>query len=222
MCTKMVEFEHKQLYGGAITVDIPTGVLDASNFRQIPDTQEVFVANSDNVDNYAQLNKDDSIIVDLMERVEARDDQEAIRVHYSEISALNDASNEWHLVSVEEAGAKQRYVAVGVEPALKWGRAEVPEGAETTSGDSASYKPTLVVVLGVIRLDKVDTDLLITYNVHISREDELADLAQVSAEQWKTLGAPTRNRALQRVQLGQQVVQEMVNSLAVADWGLFG
>uniref|UniRef100_A0A0K3CEM9 Ran-interacting Mog1 protein n=1 Tax=Rhodotorula toruloides TaxID=5286 RepID=A0A0K3CEM9_RHOTO len=34
----------RQLYGGAITTTIPPSFIDASDLRQVPDTQEVFLA----------------------------------------------------------------------------------------------------------------------------------------------------------------------------------
>ena len=36
--------EQRLLFGGAIEASLPTGFLDASDFRQIPDNQEVFTA----------------------------------------------------------------------------------------------------------------------------------------------------------------------------------
>lgn len=52
------------LYGGAISVQLPAGLLDASNIRPVPDTQEVFV--SATPDSLVT-----SVIVDLLECVDA-------------------------------------------------------------------------------------------------------------------------------------------------------
>lgn len=208
----MVSFEKKELFGGAITTDIPSGLLDASELRQVPDTQEVFLNPTENTTDYSQLNKDDSIIVDLMERVDGQD-ADAIKEHFSEISALNDASNSWKLASVEDLEnnlSSKAYVAVGLEPALKWGRDE---------SNGSDYKPTLVVVFGIIRLEKVDTDILVTQNVLISDKDELKDL-----EILETSGSTESesNKAHKRIELAKTVVKQAISKLKIEDWNLFG
>lgn len=207
-----VEFERKELYGGAIVTKVPVGLIDASDLRQIPDTQEVFLNPSENTTDYTQLNKDDSIIVDLMERIDG-DDTEAIREHFSEISALNDTSNSWKLVSIDDAPNKlnsKAYIGTGVEPALKWGRDE---------SKGLDYKPTLVVVLGIIRLKKVDTDVLVTQNVLISDKDELKDLEKL---QGAGSSESEENKAAKRISLAKTVVKEAISNLTVEDWNLFG
>lgn len=209
---KMVDFERVDLYGGAITSKIPSGLIDASQLRQIPDTQEVFLNPTENTTDYTELNKDDSIIVDLMEGIDG-DDTEAIREHFSEISALNDSTNNWKLISIDDVVNKlesKAYIATGLEPALKWGRDE---------SKGLDYKPTLVVVLGIIRLKKVDTDVLITQNVLISDKDELTDLQKLES------GKPAEydeNKAAKRISLAQRVVREAISNLNVEDWNLFG
>lgn len=74
----------KELFGGAITVTLPTQLIDAScvlsiprrnsdlksnfsDFRQVPDTQEVFVSPTSSI----------SIIVEVLESVAATDLREA-------------------------------------------------------------------------------------------------------------------------------------------------
>ena len=42
----MASFASRELYGGAITVELPTTMIDASDIRQIPDHQEVFLSNT--------------------------------------------------------------------------------------------------------------------------------------------------------------------------------
>lgn len=68
------------LYGGAIRTVIPEGFKDVSLFRQVPDSQEVFVSDQEGID--------DSIVFDIMERVDCSD-EEAIAIHLEEIARLN-------------------------------------------------------------------------------------------------------------------------------------
>jgi hypothetical protein len=41
--------EQRDLFGGAITVSLPKGFIDASDFRQVPDNQEVLVRDDSDV-----------------------------------------------------------------------------------------------------------------------------------------------------------------------------
>lgn len=115
-----LQFQLQPLYGGAITTLIPTNLLDASQIRQVPDTQEVFV----NLLN-PLLQKEDSLIFDLMERVDIGDvantgkeeveednDHKAVQVHLDEISDLNNHFNEtdkWKLIYEEEITSRLKH-----------------------------------------------------------------------------------------------------------------
>lgn len=65
-----------ELYGGAVTASIPQGSIDVSDFRQVPDNQEVFLIEEDN--------RDLSIIFDILEQP-ANDPQKAIEAHVEDI-----------------------------------------------------------------------------------------------------------------------------------------
>jgi hypothetical protein len=67
-----LKMQVRQLYGGSIEALIPTNTLDASEFRQIPDNQEVFVGSD----------SDDSIIIELLEPATILD-------HFEELLQLN-------------------------------------------------------------------------------------------------------------------------------------
>lgn len=78
-----MSYKTTPLYGGALSVDLPADMTDASTFRQIPDTQEVFVSKTD---------ANHSIIIDLLECVPAQDLKEALDQHMEEITRLNGSS----------------------------------------------------------------------------------------------------------------------------------
>ena len=79
------------LFGGSIKTVIPSNFLDAryhpfphdtnlnSNFRSVPDNQEVFVSNVDET----------SIIFDILERVDAPD-SEAAEFHFDALAVDNE------------------------------------------------------------------------------------------------------------------------------------
>jgi len=77
----MTDLVNVDLFGGAIKANYPEGFFDASSIRQIPDTQEV----------YLSRNSDDSIIIEILERVPASDSDGAARFHFEAIADDNDA-----------------------------------------------------------------------------------------------------------------------------------
>lgn len=84
----------RALFGGSIKANIPPTFLDArylsqitffdnSNFRQIPDNQEVFVSNQDET----------SIIFDVLERVDAPDSA-AAEFHFDALAVDNEVDED--------------------------------------------------------------------------------------------------------------------------------
>ena len=80
-----------ELYGGAITISkLPNSFIDISQIRQVPDTQEVFInqLSSHNDSHDVSGSFDHSFIIDLLERVDPIDYQEAIHLHLQDIVLL--------------------------------------------------------------------------------------------------------------------------------------
>lgn len=199
--------EVAQLYGGAITANLPEGFVDASMFREIPDTQEVYVSQS----------VDDSVVIDLMESVEETGDA-AVDVHLKEIAEMNGAAdaNEYSRLHSEQITLSQLpqtpsaapvtcLITIAIEPARKWGRSAQLEG------DQSLESPLLAMVLSVTRLENVSTDLVVTYNVPITSRDDYSKLLT---------GVP--ESLPERVQAGLTSVKAIMLSLQVKDWSLFG
>ncbi|KAG5450387.1 Ran guanine nucleotide release factor [Clonorchis sinensis] len=76
------EMQDRCLYDGAFTLVLPSHVIDASDLRQIPDNQEVFLHPSTN----------QSVVVDILEQIDTQDPKEAARLHFQEVGHTNDAS----------------------------------------------------------------------------------------------------------------------------------
>ncbi|SCU79060.1 LAFA_0B00474g1_1 [Lachancea sp. 'fantastica'] len=151
----------QSLYGGAISCVIPEGFLDASMLREVPDTQEVFVNSRDASEKNKfsdGLGLDESIIVDLLQRVDAANDRDALDMHLQEIAGLNE-SNEWKVTKLDVSNAYQTCVAI--ESAYKWGKQELKE--------------TIVLCLALIRLEDVETDVIISINVPVSGKKTLEE-----------------------------------------------
>lgn len=160
-----------ELYGGTITSTIPKGFVDVSNFRQVPDTQEVFVSETDGCD--------DSVVFDIMERVEG-DDVEAVKEHLNELSILNSVGRNYITLQLSSVDMKKQildnsadlqppcYLSIAVEPSKKWGREETAKDDPT-----GSVKPLVVLVMAVIRLKNVTSDILLTYNIPLRANKKL-------------------------------------------------
>ena len=63
------------LYGGALSAALPDTFKDVSEIRQVPDNQEV----------YLDAEGFTSVVFDILERVDAGHDEEAMNVHLGEV-----------------------------------------------------------------------------------------------------------------------------------------
>jgi len=70
-----------ELFGGAIVVKLPIRFIDASEIRQVPDNQEVFLSPDSAI----------SIIIEILERVEPDGNHEAAMFHFDSLAHDNDA-----------------------------------------------------------------------------------------------------------------------------------
>ncbi|KAG8217455.1 hypothetical protein J3R82DRAFT_5600, partial [Butyriboletus roseoflavus] len=71
----------KGLFGGAIVAELSTKLVDVSDLRQVPDTQEVFLYPDSNV----------SIIIEVLQRISEPIDAEAVKFHFEALAHDNDA-----------------------------------------------------------------------------------------------------------------------------------
>lgn len=211
------------LFGGAIKVKLPQGFVDASLFRQVPDTQEVFVHQA----------VDDSLMFDLLERLESPSDLHALKDHLEEISRINDADPSSQLIQLYtethplgksslSSRASPAYITVAIEPAKKWGRTAKLNAEAQNSDKKLLDEPILVLILVLIRIKDVETDFIVSYNTPITTADELKALQEVFSGKEEKGTAVTSVEALPpRVQEGIASVKRVLNSLDITDWTLF-
>jgi hypothetical protein len=140
------------LYGGSITVSLPSELIDASAFRQIPDTQEVYVSPDGVV----------SVIIDLLECVTATTLDSALDAHINELNAINGSPSScvFNTIPIEPKGAEPLAqanftgVRVILQKVAKFGR---PWDTDT-----------VLAAVGLLRLAApISTDVLITVNSKI-------------------------------------------------------
>ncbi|KAL1642794.1 hypothetical protein SLS58_005299 [Diplodia intermedia] len=197
----MAGFVRAQLYGGAITVELPSVFGDvrvetdsASLIREVPDTQEVW------------LDRDGftSIIFDLTERVDesqASSDEEALKYHFQDmVGDSNDATQCWQT----NAAVLSRMPNV---PAYALLATQHPAAAPEGRGPQADFTAILLVL---VRLAETKTDILITVNVpHVPGEYSKEDVDFAAAKQGPLVDAATIIR------------QRILETFEIKDFGLF-
>ncbi|KAF2011711.1 Mog1p/PsbP-like protein [Aaosphaeria arxii CBS 175.79] len=145
-----MSFKSTPLYGGAITVDFPTGFGDASNIRQIPDHQEVWL----DADGYS------SIVVDILEYVNKTSDEEALQYHFHDlIDGTGDSTN-----MLEQASASMPKTPNKPVYTLSF--------IQTPQPNPRKKEPEFVAIhLILLRLKEQATDIMVTVNLpHYANE----------------------------------------------------
>ncbi|KAL8655315.1 MAG: hypothetical protein Q9210_000946 [Variospora velana] len=193
-----LRFKPVELFGGAITADIPNSYVDVSNIREVPDHQEI----------YLDASGFSSIIIEIAERVtQPPTDEEALKFHFQDIVDHNDTSKIWrtdlaHLPHFPPDTPCYILLATTTPPPPSNGNAARP------------LTPTFTaVILTLIRLLPQSTDIVVTVNIpHIPGQQEPL-YANVNFEEGN-FGS--------LVEKGMRIRDEILKSLEVKDWGLFG
>ena len=147
------------LYGGAMLADMPKSFADASQFREVPDHQEVWVDTS----------SDRSVIIEILEKKDVPD-EEAMEFFLADLAAFNDAK-ESKLLSTRSASPEEVphlncrvFLALGQQMAAKFQEEDVHP---------------VTIHAAVLRLPEVDTDILITLNDPEASDESSGILAQL-------------------------------------------
>ncbi|KAH9901178.1 Mog1p/PsbP-like protein [Cubamyces lactineus] len=150
----------RELFGGAITATLPTTLIDASDFRQVPDTQEVYLSPATGI----------SIIVEVLESVSAQDLREAAGQHFDALAHDNDAKsktvNETTDVNNDSNGATPN-------PVILYGTQLVQKFNSQTTDE-------VRILLALYRVPHKNVDLVMTMNVPMTS----ADGGAVSEDDW--------------------------------------
>ncbi|KAF7777480.1 hypothetical protein Agabi119p4_3552 [Agaricus bisporus var. burnettii] len=141
----------RRLFGGAITANTAPDLLDASDFRQVPDNQEVFMYPHSIV----------SIIFEVLQAVDEQDDSKAARFHFDSVAHDNDAE----LSQVEE---------INVVPHERDDSTPSPivlRGTQTVRKFNHKELDTIQILMALYRVKDRKADLVVTFNIPIESED---------------------------------------------------
>ncbi|KAI9323617.1 hypothetical protein BX666DRAFT_1846900 [Dichotomocladium elegans] len=179
----------RALYGGAISCPVASSFVDVSAVRQVPDNQEVFV----------DMDTQQSLIIELLEPVEAADEQIA-RLHFEQLAQDNEAI-EANIDSITNLSPE------AVVPFLPYTTlVHVLRGTQKVAKFNEAKDQAFNLVdirLAVVRLNQVQTDLVISINAPV-------------------LVAPTSTDKATSAANVDDHLQQLLSQLKVNDWSLFG
>ncbi|RPA94656.1 Mog1p/PsbP-like protein [Choiromyces venosus 120613-1] len=186
------------LFGGAIRAAVPQGFRDAADFRQVPDTQEVYVCMEEGVDI--------SVVIDLTQRVQAPTDLDALDTHFKDVA--DDQGRSFAVVSKEtvtlpKMADKPTYMITGT----------------TSSRPSENPEYFIGILMALVRLPEQTTDIIVTVNVPFNTTELVqAEKYLVSPRAGTTGGGGEKSEMLR---LGMAVLEGVLRDFEILDWGLF-
>lgn len=140
-----------ELFGGAITIALSGDYMDASEFRQVPDNQEVLLARDSN----------ESIIVEVLQQTAAQTDADAmdkaVRFHFDSLANDNDATDV--RVTWTDAPASNAPANATPRPATIQGSQRVKKFGKIQEED------TVQIWMAVWRIASKNVDLVLSLNV---------------------------------------------------------
>ncbi|KAK8853445.1 hypothetical protein IAR55_004151 [Kwoniella newhampshirensis] len=204
----------RPLFGGAISLELPDSYLDASDLRQIPDNQEVFLSST----------SDTAVVLEVLGMVEdgsaSTDLWEAIKFHFSSIAHDNASLQSTilnpspSLPSPIPSGPSPISSPTTPTPLTLYGTQIIHKFSHNPSGlprpGHEADQPDKVwigVALWRIWLEdsaserKKKADVVLSVNVNLSSEE---------------------GRGEEERQIVQSWFERAVGSLRILDWGLFG
>ncbi|KAL4955678.1 hypothetical protein BDW69DRAFT_193034 [Aspergillus filifer] len=222
--------ESQDLYGGAIKATIPEGWLDASDLRQIPDHQELFLSPTTLSNLIFEINErvSEETALSALQSAPNKEvletlgpnpgatpetvDKAAALYHLNDI--CDDDNDTLRIVappqqvSLQKLPKARSYKGVAqmtsltTRPGIAPSVGGAPAGSSTDGGFSASV--TLHYLL--VRLEEQETDVLVFFNTPHKEFDERGDPRGLAKEE----------------ELANSVIDALIEKLEIADWGLFG
>ncbi|KAL4944818.1 hypothetical protein BDV06DRAFT_232412 [Aspergillus oleicola] len=229
---KKKEFRSRwgNLYGGAIKATIPEGWLDASDLRQIPDHQELFLSPTTLSNLIFEINErvSEETVLSALQSAPNKEiletlgpnpgatpetvDKAAALYHLNDIR--DDDSDTLRIVTPPQQVTLQKlpgarsYEGVAEMTSLTTRPGVAPSVGGAPAGSSADGGLTLCVSVHylLVRLEEQETDVLVFFNTPHKEFDERGDPRGLAKEE----------------ELANAVVDALTKKLEIADWGLFG
>ncbi|KAF8981471.1 hypothetical protein BGZ46_002726 [Entomortierella lignicola] len=190
----------QELYGGAITLNLPRKFENISNIREVPDHQEVFV----NVD------EDQSVIVEILELAAEANDQLAEDNDAEDASIIQSVSILNNSELPTWPAEAKIYLLLGQQRIAKFNERQRQQ-ENAVANPHRQLQPDarnlVQIMMVVVRLPRQATDIVISYNVPL-QISESSSSKQVAHEG--------------DIQEAEVWFRNLIGSFLVRDWGLFG
>ncbi|KAG5518073.1 hypothetical protein PMAC_003259 [Pneumocystis sp. 'macacae'] len=209
----------RHLFGGAITAYIPEDFIDASQFRQIPDHQEVLV----------NVNDERSIMIEILEFASV-DDIDVAKFHFNILAKDNEAEESLILNTshIHLESKHTVYLLEGIQKVFKYNKRITNENGEISCISSMPY---VVILLSVIRLHEKSTDIVITINIPFSeiqnpnsffKDSEFSISKSINTLNLNSLDFLKNIFDIQEIQFStRKMLSNLLNTFHIHDWSLF-
>ncbi|KAF1837956.1 Mog1p/PsbP-like protein [Decorospora gaudefroyi] len=189
-----MQFTTTPLFGGAITVRLPSTYTDASQIRQIPSHQEVYLDSG----GYS------SIVTEILEYVDEPSDEAALQYHFADL--VDGCGDETSVVDDDEQKGVVRMERLPNNPVRTLTFLQTPP---TPPSHPTRKTPEFTYIhLLLLRLKDQATDIIIQINTpHYANEYEKPSEAGAETELMRESKA---------------VRDEILKSFEIREWGLFG
>ncbi|KAJ3112886.1 hypothetical protein HDU96_004040 [Phlyctochytrium bullatum] len=189
--------EEKQLFGGAIRALLPERFADASQLREVPDNQEVFID---------MKGTDQSVIVEVLEMLPAAEDGASPAVQHFWVLADDNGAMGSSQVLTAETIPDHPFLKDAASVTYCLGQQAISKFRENLPGS----QNLVDVHVAVFRIPSKQTDLVVSFNHPISLGEKSSSIAAVDVNDAIMEGGDV---ALQ--------FRQIVYSLNIVDWGLF-
>ncbi|KDQ12300.1 hypothetical protein BOTBODRAFT_34587 [Botryobasidium botryosum FD-172 SS1] len=143
------------LFGGAISVNLPAGLLDASDIRQVPDTEEVLLAKDSDI----------SYIFEILQRVEPDELEKAAEFHFDALAHDNSAnSTRIHRISAPAPPYPASPPAQPIPTILY--------GEQMVSKFNRTELDRVQIMLALFRVNEKGTDIVFSINSPVKQDGE--------------------------------------------------
>ncbi|KAI9298749.1 Mog1p/PsbP-like protein [Neoconidiobolus thromboides FSU 785] len=136
-----------KLFGGAIEMSIFDQLVDLSQFREVPNHQEVFAD---------QTEENRSLIIEINELSKDVKDEESVNYHFQEICDLNQVES-FTIEDVKEIDSNE------IQGLSQDSKVYILKGNQVIK-ERGGNVINLLFYLALFRLKKVDSDLLISFH----------------------------------------------------------
>ena len=203
-----------ELYGGAITISkLPNSFIDISQIRQVPDTQEVFInqLSSHNDSHDVSGSFDHSFIIDLLERVDPIDYQEAIHLHLQDIVPPHVHNQPIEQIKQQQEEEEDNEDDDNDDDGIIRYFSFVQFKPQYKKSDPNESPKQIITLICLIRLEKVDTDVLLQYIIPLKSENENVNVNFEGSTKVDKI-----------VKESYDLFKKIALSFTVKDWNLFG